>query len=96
LNTTAPTAIDSFDFNVLDIIPIIAFRAVEEELEQGKSRLPIIPRVGIAVISSIDSIKAASVLRALFGGIVAVIVVVIMSRSGRKRGTLLENNSNLT
>jgi hypothetical protein len=30
---------DSFDFDVSDIIPIIAFGAVEEELERGKSRL---------------------------------------------------------
>ena len=96
LTTTAPTAMDSFDFDVSDIIPIIAFGAVEEELQRGKSRLPIIPGVGIAVISSIDSInKAASVLRALSGGMVAAIVVVITSWSGRKRGTLLENNSNL-
>jgi hypothetical protein len=51
--------------------------------------------VGLAVISSIDSIRAAGALRALFGGMVAAIVVVIMSRSGRKGGTSLENNSNL-
>jgi hypothetical protein len=31
---------DSFDFDMSDIIPIIAIRAVEEELERGKSRLP--------------------------------------------------------
>jgi hypothetical protein len=55
-----------------------------------------IPRVGIASISSIDSIGAAGALRALFGGMVAAIVVVILYRSDRKGGTSLENNSNLT
>jgi hypothetical protein len=47
----------------------------------------VIRGVGIASICSIDSIGAVGDLRALFGGMAAAMVVVIMYRSGKKGGT---------
>jgi hypothetical protein len=48
----------------------------------GASSPRVIRGVGIASISSIDSIGAVGALQALFGGMAAAIVVIIMYRSG--------------